>query len=99
MPIPIIPRRGTENGRQPHFTRQKARSAIGGAQWGKRFLSRAMAPKMPGCLKSMGGEPVVERRSLEGKRRGQWEAGLTVETRGVLTAELVHKPTHRRTES
>jgi hypothetical protein len=58
-----------------------------------------MAPKMPGCLKSMGGEPVVERRSLEGKRRGQWEAGLTVETRGVLTAELVHKPTHGRTES
>ena len=99
MPIPIIPRRGTENGRQPHFTRQKARSAIGGAQWGKRFLSRAMAPKMPGCLKSMGGEPVVEWRSLEGKWRDQWEAGLTVEKRGVSTAELVHKPSRGRTES
>ena len=99
MPFSIILGKGTENGRQPHFTRPQARSAIGGAQWGKQFLTQAMAPKMPGCLKSMGGEPVVERRSPEGKRRGQWEAGLTVETRGVSTAELVHKPTHGRTES
>ena len=99
MPFSIILGKGTENRTQPHLTRQKARSAIGGAQWGKQFLSRPMTPRMPGCLKSMGGEPVVERRSLEGKRRGQWEAGLTVETRGVLTAELVHKPTHGRTES
>ena len=99
MPIPIIPRRGTENGTQPHPTRQKARSAIGGAQWGKQFLSRPMTPRMPGCLKSMGGEPVVEWRSLEGKWRDQWEVGLTVEKRGVLTAELVHKPSRGRTES
>ena len=99
MPFSIILGKGTENGRQPHPTRQKARSAIGGAQWGKQFLSRPMTPRMPGCLKSMGGEPVVERRSLEGKRRGQWEAGLTVEKRGVLTAELVHKPSRGRTES
>ena len=99
MPFSIILGKGTENRTQQHLTRQKARSAIGGAQWGKQFLSRPMTPRMPGCFKSMGGEPVVEWRSLEGKWRDQWEAGLTVEKRGVLTAELVHKPSRGRTES
>ena len=73
MPFSIILCKGMEHGRQPHVSRPEARSAIGGAQWGKQFLSRGMAPKLAGELKSMGSEPVVEWRSLEGKRRGHWE--------------------------
>ena len=55
-------------------------------------------PQAAGWLKSMGGEPVVEWRSLEGKRRCQWEAGLTIEKRSVLAAELTHKLPRERTE-
>ena len=56
MPFSMILRKGTKNGSRPRLTCQQARSAIGGAQWGMQFLSRGMAPKLAGELKSMGGD-------------------------------------------
>ena len=98
MPFSIILCKGMEHGRQPHVSRPEARSAIGGAQWGKQFLSRGMAPKLAGELNSMCGQPVVECRSLGLSQRGHWEPGRTDEMRGALTAELIHKSPRGRTE-
>ena len=53
---------------------QKVRTAIGGAQRGKQFLSRGMAPRMPGELKSMGGDPVEKWISLEQRKALSWVA-------------------------
>ena len=89
---------GKWNAATPHSSKSQERY-----RWcavGQAIPESGHGPQDPGgCLKSMGGEPVVEWRSLEGKWRDQWEAGLTVEKRGVLTAELVHKPSRGRTES